>query len=78
MLGTEKDPLKLIFAVIAAHLIGGLASALPPLLIGGNMVGLSLSEAAAGNIVFAELSALALTVLLISPFLYQCLDERHL
>ena len=69
MLGTEKDPLKLIFAVIAAHLIGGLASALPPLLIGGNMVGLSLSEAAAGNIVFAELSALALTVLLISPFL---------
>ena len=69
MTDVEKDPLKFVFAVIAIHLMGGFASALPPLLVGGNMAGLSLSESAAGNIVFAELSALALTVLVISPIL---------
>ena len=65
----QKDPLPLVFALIAVQLMGGFASQLSPLLVGGLMAGFELSESQAGYIVFIELSAVAFVVLMIAPLL---------
>ena len=63
MNNNSKDALSFVLAVISIQMMGGFASALPPLILGGLMAGLSLSESQAGSILFIELAALAFAAL---------------
>lgn len=64
-----RDPAALIVGAIGAQVVGGLAPQLSPLMIGGLMSGLSLSERAAGFVATVELLALAVTAIAIAPVL---------
>ena len=64
-----RDPASLVVGAIAAQVIGGLISQMSPLVIGGLMDGLSLSERDAGFVVSIEFLALAVTAIAIAPVL---------
>lgn len=71
----QHDPLasrngaSLAIGAIAAQVIGGLVLQLSPFMIGGIMVGLSLSERDAGVIVSVEFLMLAVTAIMVAPIL---------
>jgi predicted MFS family arabinose efflux permease len=65
---TREVP-SLVVGLTAAHLIGGLVAQMSPLVIGGLMEGLSLSERDAGLVTSVEFIALALTAIAIAPIL---------
>ncbi len=69
MLARVVDPLKFVLAVIAAQLAGGLVTQMSPLVVGGVIIGLELTEQQAGFVAFAEFIVLALTAIVIAPFL---------
>ncbi|MBZ9656243.1 MFS transporter [Phyllobacterium lublinensis] len=66
---SARDPASLVVGAIAAQLIGGLVAQMSPLMIGGFMDGLSLSERDAGFVASLELLILAATAIAIAPFL---------
>jgi predicted MFS family arabinose efflux permease len=61
---TSRDPTSLVVSAISAQVIGGLVPQMSPLMIGGMIDGLSLSERDAGLIAFIELLTLAVTATL--------------
>ena len=61
---TSHDSTSLVVSAISAQMIGGLVPQMSPLMIGGVMDGLSLSERDAGLVAFVELLALAITATL--------------
>lgn len=63
------DPLKFVVAVLAAQVIGGLVSQMSPLVVGGLIIGLELSEQQAGYVAFAEFIVLSITAIAIAPSL---------
>ena len=63
------DPLKFVIAVIAAQVAGGLVTQMSPLVVGGVIIGLELTEQQAGYVAFAEFIVLSLTAIAIAPFL---------
>ncbi len=63
------DPLKFVIAVIAAQVIGGLVTQMSPLVVGGVIIGLELTEQQAGYVAFAEFVVLSITAIAIAPFL---------
>lgn len=63
------DPLKFVIAVIAAQVVGGLVTQMSPLVVGGVIIGLELTEQQAGFVAFAEFIVLSLTAIVIAPFL---------
>ena len=73
---TPRDPASLVVGAIAAQVIGGLVPQMSPLVVGGLMDGLSLSEREAGLIVSIEFLALALTAIAIAPVLPRCSYRR--
>jgi len=64
-----RDTAKFIAAAVAAHLTGGIVTQMSPLVIGGLIPGLSLSEREAGYVAFAEFSVLAGTAIVAAPLL---------
>ena len=63
------DPLKFVTAVIAAQVAGGLVTQMSPLVVGGVIIGLELTEQQAGFVAFAEFIVLSLTATVIAPVL---------
>ena len=63
------DPLKFVIAVLAAQVIGGLVTQMSPLVVGGVIIGLELTEQQAGYVAFAEFIVLSITAIVIAPFL---------
>ena len=63
------DPLKFVTAVIAAQVAGGLVTQMSPLVVGGVIIGLELTEQQAGYVAFAEFIVLSLTAIVIAPVL---------
>jgi len=63
-LSTARDSPSLVVSAISSQVIGGLVPQMSPLMIGGVMDGLSLSERDAGLVAFVELLALAITATL--------------
>ena len=61
--------MKFVLAVIAAQLAGGLVTQMSPLVVGGVIIGLELTEQQAGFVAFAEFMVLAITAIVIAPFL---------
>ncbi len=66
---SARDPIKLIAAALAAQLIGGLVTQMSPLIIGGVIPGLSLTEQQAGFVAFAEFFVLSGTAIIAAPLL---------
>ncbi|MGE6784181.1 MFS transporter [Ensifer adhaerens] len=66
---TSRNGASLAIGAIAAQVIGGLVLQLSPFMIGGIMVGLSLSERDAGVIVSVEFLMLAVTAIMVVPIL---------
>ncbi|MGI9295491.1 MAG: MFS transporter [Pseudomonadales bacterium] len=66
---TAKDTLPFVFAVIALQIMGGFASFISPLILGGLTSGLSLAVSQAGTVIFVEMGALAFAALVSAPFL---------
>ncbi|MGO1075775.1 MFS transporter [Inquilinus sp. CA228] len=66
---TARDPASLLVGAIAAQVIGGLVAQMSPLMIGGFMAGLSLSERDAGFVASVEFLTLAVTAIAIAPVL---------
>jgi len=64
-----RDAASLVVGAIAAQAIGGLVPQMSPLVIGGVMDGLSLSERDAGFVASIELLGLAVTAIAIAPVL---------
>ncbi|WP_342238681.1 MFS transporter [Inquilinus sp. OTU3971] len=64
-----RDPASLLVGAIAAQVIGGLVAQMSPLMIGGYIAGLSLSERDAGFVAFVEFLTLAVTAIAIAPML---------
>lgn len=69
MQGRSVDPLKFVVAVIAAQVVGGLVTQMSPLVVGGVIIGLELTEQQAGFVAFAEFIVLSVTAIVIAPFL---------
>ena len=69
MQSQAKDPVKFIIAVLAAQVVGGVVTQMSPLVIGGLIIGLELTEQQAGLVAFAEFFALSITAILIAPVL---------
>ena len=69
MQSRATDPLKFVLAVIAAQVVGGLVTQMSPLVIGGVIIGLELTEQQAGFVAFAEFIVLSITAIVIAPFL---------
>ena len=63
------DPLKFVIAVLAAQVIGGLVTQMSPLVVGGVIIGLELTEQQAGFVAFAEFIVLSITAIAIAPVL---------
>ena len=63
------DPLKFVIAVIAAQVAGGLVTQMSPLVVGGVIIGLELTEQQAGYVAFAEFIVLSITAIAIAPVL---------
>ena len=63
------DPLKFVIAVLAAQVTGGLVTQMSPLVVGGVIIGLELTEQQAGYVAFAEFIVLSITAIVIAPFL---------
>lgn len=69
MQSRAADPLKFVLAVIAAQVVGGLVTQMSPLVVGGVIIGLELTEQQAGYVAFAEFIVLSITAIAIAPFL---------
>jgi predicted MFS family arabinose efflux permease len=65
----SKESVSLVVGVVAAQVIGGLVTQMSPLVIGGLMAGLSLSERDAGFVASVEFITLAITAIAIAPVL---------
>ena len=63
------NPLKFIVAVFTAQIIGGLVTQMSPLVVGGIIIGLELTEQQAGYVAFAEFIVLSMTAIISAPFL---------
>ena len=63
------DPLKFVIAVLAAQVIGGLVTQMSPLIVGGVIIGLELTEQQAGFVAFAEFIVLSITAIAVAPVL---------
>ena len=68
-LQSRRDPTALIVGAVAAQVIGGLLPQMLPLVVGGLMAGLALSERDAGFVTSVELLVLAVTAIVIAPML---------
>ena len=69
MSARSGDPLKFIAAVLAAQVIGGLVTQMSPLIVGGVIIGLELTEQQAGFVAFAEFIVLSITAIAVAPVL---------
>ena len=69
MNNNNKDPILFVVDVLAAQVIGGVVTQMSPLVVGGVIIGLELTEQQAGMVAFSEFIVLSVTAILIAPVL---------